>query len=97
MHANFSNTLLRTCGSKVYEKIQKFLDPLLKNILKLMQFNDQRLTGLHETAAINDFSYGVSDRGINKDSIITVENGGKVGWKIEDPLQTEILIKLQVE
>ena len=25
--------------------------------------NDKRLTGKHETASINDFSYGVSDRG----------------------------------
>ena len=45
--------------------------------------NDQRLTGLHETASINDFSYGVSDRGASiRIPIITVEQGWK-GW-LED-------------
>ena len=46
-------------------------------------YNDQRLTGLHETASIDDFSYGVSDRGASiRIPIITVENGWK-GW-LED-------------
>jgi glutamine synthetase len=40
--------------------------------------NDQRLTGLHETASIHDFSYGISDRGASiRIPIITVE----AGWK----------------
>ena len=26
-------------------------------------FNDERLTGIHETASIRDYSFGVSDRG----------------------------------
>ena len=47
------------------------------------QDNDQRLTGLHETASIKDFSYGVSDRGASiRIPIITVEKGWK-GW-LED-------------
>ena len=46
-------------------------------------YNEQRLTGLHETASIHDFSYGVSDRGASiRIPIITVENGWK-GW-LED-------------
>ena len=46
-------------------------------------YNDQRLTGLHETAAITDFSYGISDRGASiRIPIITVEQGWK-GW-LED-------------
>ena len=45
--------------------------------------NDMRLTGLHETASINDFSYGVSDRGASiRIPIMTVEKGYK-GW-LED-------------
>jgi len=37
MHANFSNTTLRTCGSKeTYEKICKLLDQLSKSILMFM-------------------------------------------------------------
>ena len=46
-------------------------------------YNDMRLTGLHETQSIDQFSYGVSDRGASiRIPIITVENGYK-GW-LED-------------
>ena len=85
MHANFSNTTLRTCGSKeVYEKICEALRPVAQEHIKVYgAFNDERLTGLHETASINDFSYGVSDRGASiRIPIMTVENGWK-GW-LED-------------
>jgi glutamine synthetase len=40
-------------------------------------YNDQRLTGKHETQDIRKFSYGVSDRGA---SIRIPENVGKT-WK----------------
>ena len=85
MHANFSNELLRTCGSKeIYEKICQAFKPVVKEHISVYgQFNDQRLTGLHETASINEFSYGISDRGASiRIPIITVENGWK-GW-LED-------------
>ena len=85
MHANFSNELLRTCGSKeVYEKICQAFKPVVKEHISVYgQYNEQRLTGLHETASINEFSYGVSDRGASiRIPIITVENGWK-GW-LED-------------
>ena len=85
MHANFSNTLLRTCGSKeTYEKICEAFRPVVKEHISVYgDHNEQRLTGLHETASINDFSYGVSDRGASiRIPIITVENGWK-GW-LED-------------
>ena len=37
--------------------------------------NDMRLTGLHETQSIDQFSYGVSDRGASiRIPIYTVEN-----------------------
>ena len=85
MHANFSNNLLRTCGSKeIYEKICEAFRPVRKEHINVYgEFNEQRLTGLHETASINDFSYWVSDRGASiRIPIITVENGWK-GW-LED-------------
>jgi len=85
MHANFSNTTLRTCGSKeTYEKICEAFRPLAKEHIAVYgEFNDLRLTGLHETASINDFSYGVSDRGASiRIPILTVEKGWK-GW-LED-------------
>lgn len=65
MHANFSNTYLRTAASR--EKVEKvceaFRSVVDEHIAVYGADNDQRLTGLHETAAITDFSYGVSDRG----------------------------------
>ena len=85
MHANFSNTTLRTCGSEeTYNKICEAFRPVTaEHIAVYGAYNDQRLTGLHETASIHDFSYGVSDRGASiRIPIITVEQGWK-GW-LED-------------
>ncbi|BDW93096.1 MULTISPECIES: glutamine synthetase beta-grasp domain-containing protein [Flavobacteriaceae] len=85
MHANFSNTLLRTCGSKeTYEKVCEAFRPVTKEHIAVYgEFNDERLTGQHETASIKDFSYGVSDRGASiRIPIMTVEKGWK-GW-LED-------------
>ena len=85
MHANFSNSTLRECGSEeIYEKIcESFRSVTKEHIDVYGQYNEQRLTGLHETASINDFSYGVSDRGASiRIPIITVEQGWK-GW-LED-------------
>ena len=85
MHANFSNTTLRTCGSeKTYNKICEAFRPVVKEHIAVCgAYNDQRLTGDHETQSINEFSYGVSDRGASiRIPIMTVENGWK-GW-LED-------------
>ena len=42
--------------------------------------NDQRLTGEHETQSINEFSYGVSDRGASiKSYYDLLKTDGKVG------------------
>ena len=85
MHANFSNSTLRECGSKeTYEKICEAFRPVTKEHIEVYGAdNNQRLTGLHETASIDDFSYGISDRGASiRIPIITVEKGWK-GW-LED-------------
>ncbi|WP_340203282.1 glutamine synthetase beta-grasp domain-containing protein [Ascidiimonas sp. W6] len=85
MHANFSNNVLRTCGDKsVYEKICEAFRPVVKEHIDVYGAdNHHRLTGDHETASINDFSYGVSDRGASiRIPIATVEKGWK-GW-LED-------------
>ncbi|MGN8069222.1 glutamine synthetase beta-grasp domain-containing protein [Mucilaginibacter sp. SG564] len=65
MHANFSNTLLRTANSKEkFEAVCEAFRPAVKECIAVYGAdNDQRLTGKHETASIHDFSYGVSDRG----------------------------------
>ncbi|MCB1177754.1 MAG: glutamine synthetase beta-grasp domain-containing protein [Leptospiraceae bacterium] len=88
MHANFSNSILRTCGDKaMYEKIcsafganQEVIDA---HIAVYGAGNEKRLTGKHETQHISKFSFGVSDRGASiRIPIATVENGWK-GW-LED-------------
>jgi glutamine synthetase len=85
MHANFSNELLRTCGSKdIYEQICEGFRPFVKEHIEVYgPDNHLRLTGKHETAAITDFKFGVSDRGASiRIPIGTVEKGWK-GW-LED-------------
>ncbi|WP_020527122.1 glutamine synthetase beta-grasp domain-containing protein [Flexithrix dorotheae] len=85
MHANFSNEVLRTCGSKeVYEKICSAFAPVVKEHIAVYGAdNHMRLTGKHETQSIDQFSFGVSDRGASiRIPIATVENGWK-GW-LED-------------
>ena len=85
MHANFSNDTLRTCGSKeTYDTICEAFRPVVKEHIDVYgAYNDQRLTGEHETQSIDQFSFGVSDRGASiRIPIMTVENGWK-GW-LED-------------
>lgn len=85
MHANFSNTLLRTCGSQdVYNKVCEAFRPVVKEHIAVYgPDNDLRLTGKHETAAIDQFKFGVSDRGASiRIPVATVINGWK-GW-LED-------------
>jgi glutamine synthetase len=85
MHANFSNTMLRTCGNKeAYDAVCQAFEPRIKDHIDVYGAdNDQRLTGLHETQEIDKFSYGVSDRGASiRIPIGTVSNGWK-GW-LED-------------
>ncbi|MEL7265457.1 MAG: glutamine synthetase beta-grasp domain-containing protein [Planctomycetota bacterium] len=85
MHANFSNEVLRTCGSEdVYKQICQAFEPRIKEHIDVYGAdNDQRLTGLHETQSIDKFSYGVSDRGASiRIPVATVQKGWK-GW-LED-------------
>jgi glutamine synthetase len=85
MHANFSNTLLRTAGSRdAYESVCEAFRPYIQEHIDAYgPDNHLRLTGKHETAAIDEFKYGVSDRGASiRIPIATVERGWK-GW-LED-------------
>ncbi|MDX2303337.1 MAG: glutamine synthetase beta-grasp domain-containing protein [Microscillaceae bacterium] len=85
MHANFSNEILRTCGSQeVYNTIcSAFGNVIKEHIAVYGAYNELRLTGKHETQSIDKFSFGVSDRGASiRIPIATVENGWK-GW-LED-------------
>lgn len=85
MHANFSNELMRTCGDKevFYAICEEFGKHIKEHIDVYGAGNDQRLTGMHETAAITDFTYGVSDRGASiRIPVGTIEDGWK--GRLED-------------
>lgn len=65
MHTNFSTEYMRTVGGKEYfEKLmaafEKYRD---EHIAVYGPDNHLRLTGLHETQAIDKFNYGVANRG----------------------------------
>jgi glutamine synthetase len=65
MHCNFSTEHMRTIGGKAYfEAMMAAFDKnLMDHIAVYGPDNDQRLTGKHETAPWNKFSWGVADRG----------------------------------
>lgn len=81
MHANFSNTVLRTAGNKAtYDTICSAFGASPEVIKECIDVygadNHLRLTGLHETQAIDKFSYGISDRGASiRIPIVTVDAG----------------------
>ncbi|KQP30845.1 glutamine synthetase [Methylobacterium sp. Leaf104] len=65
MHANFSTEHMRSVGGKAYFEalMAAFKENLDDHIAVYGPDNHMRLTGKHETAAIDQFSYGVADRG----------------------------------
>ena len=65
LHCNFSNQRMREEGGKEYFKeiCEKLKDRHMEFINNYGSANELRLTGEFETADINSFSYGVSDRG----------------------------------
>ena len=76
---------MRTSGNKaVFDKICiAFGENIDRHMFMYGSDNDQRLTGKHETQSIDEFSYGVSDRGASiRIPIGTVENGWK--GRLED-------------
>ena len=78
MHANFSNGAMRDQGKEeVFTKIcEEFGKNIERHISVYGAHNEQRLTGAHETQSINEFSYGVSDRGASiRIPVGTVEDG----------------------
>ena len=77
MHANFSNEEMRTNGSEDLFKslCEKLGEVHEEGIASYGSDNDMRLTGLHETQNITEFSYGVSDRGASiRIPIFTLEH-----------------------
>ena len=85
MHANFSTEYLRNTGGKEYfEALMKaFSDNCAEHIAVYGPDNHMRLTGLHETQAIDKFSYGIADRGASVRVPHSFVNSGYKGY-LED-------------
>lgn len=64
-HTNFSTEAMRQEGgiAAIESAIKKMSLRHAEHIAVYGEDNDQRLTGRHETGHINDFSYGVANRG----------------------------------
>ena len=76
---------MRTVGGKEYfEALMKAFDAnLMDHIAVYGPDNDKRLTGKHETAPWNKFSYGVADRGASIRVPHSFVNNGYKGY-LED-------------
>ena len=85
MHANFSNGVMRTSGKE--ETFTAICEHFGKNIQRHIDVygahNELRLTGEHETEALDKFSFGISDRGASiRIPVATIEDGWK--GRLED-------------
>ena len=65
MHCNFSTKRMREAGGEAYfaALMSAFDERKDDHIAVYGPDNHMRLTGLHETAAIDEFTYGVANRG----------------------------------
>jgi len=107
LHTNFSNKEMRELGSEEYFKdICENLKELHSEFIDdYGSSNELRLTGDYETADINTFSYGVSDRGSSIRIPVGVVNDGWKGYLEDrrpasnaDPYKiTKLLSELLVE
>jgi glutamine synthetase len=64
-HTNYSTKEMRAPGGikAIYDAIKKLETKHMEHIAVYGEGNDRRLTGRHETAPIDKFSYGVANRG----------------------------------
>uniref|UniRef100_A0A061QR50 glutamine synthetase n=1 Tax=Tetraselmis sp. GSL018 TaxID=582737 RepID=A0A061QR50_9CHLO len=80
-HTNFSNTLTRAPGTgwdAIKEQCEKLGKRHAVHIAEYGEGNERRLTGRHETSSMNDFSWGVANRGcsIRVGRMVPVEKCG---------------------
>ena len=86
LHCNFSTDAMRSNSSLgVYQDIlSKLSNRHDEHIAVYGKNNDQRLTGKHETASIDEYTYGEGDRGASiRIPVETVDAGYKTGY-LED-------------
>jgi glutamine synthetase len=85
MHTNFSTKYMRETGGKEYfEALMKAFEKTIPDHIAVYgPDNHLRLTGLHETQAIDKFSYGLSDRGASVRMPVNFIKNGYKGY-LED-------------
>jgi glutamine synthetase len=80
MHSNFSTTYTRETGGEAYINalLEGFAPHHAEHMAEYGAHNEERMTGGHETASFEKFSFGVSDRGASiRIPIYTIEHGWK--------------------
>lgn len=80
-HTNYSNKATRTAGTgwaAIQEQCEKLGKRHAVHIAAYGEGNERRLTGKHETSSMNDFSWGVANRGcsIRVGRMVPVEKSG---------------------
>jgi glutamine synthetase len=86
LHCNFSTDAMRTNSSMgvYHDMLSKLNDRHKEHIAVYGKGNEKRLTGKHETASIDQFTYGEGDRGASiRIPVETVDNHYKSGY-LED-------------
>jgi glutamine synthetase len=85
MHTNFSTKFMREVGGKDYFEslMGAFKEHVSEHIAVYGPDNQLRLTGHHETQAIDKFSYGLSDRGASVRMPVNFIKNGYKGY-LED-------------
>ena len=85
MHANFSTAYMRETGGKEYFEalMDAFRQHRGEHIAVYGPDNHMRLTGLHETQAIDKFNYALSDRGASVRLPVNFIRNGYKGY-LED-------------
>ncbi|CAM9868573.1 unnamed protein product, partial [Sphacelaria rigidula] len=78
-HTNFSTKPMREEGgyAVIIDAIEKLGEKHAEHIAAYGEGNERRLTGRHETASMEKFSYGVANRGASIRIGRTVEEEGK--------------------
>ena len=80
MHTNFSTAHMREVGGERYFRAlaEAFRPHHVAHLEEYGFGNEERLTGAHETASYEEFSFGVSDRGASiRIPIYTIEHAWK--------------------
>lgn len=100
-HTNFSTKKMREEGGLTFIKdaCEKLRNSHKEHMQVYGKNNDERLTGFHETSSINDFSWGISNRGcsiriplnVNKDGCGYLEDR-RPAANLDPYLVTEIIM-----